>query len=159
MNNTTIQGHQSQGRISGPIKSTIQQDKAQAAQPQQSILKTPHDQLGTSFEQVESNSTRSRSTSNTVSISSNNSLEDYMISTLSAAQSYKHQQTRLSFFTRISQSFSKFISSFAFPKIIAAQKEKALNKILDGTGNKEELETLLKKESPMSTSSWASLRM
>ena len=78
----------------------------------------------------------------------------------SAAQNKK---IRESMYSRISLSFSKFISYFAFPKMsfpksMAAQKEEAIAKVLDGTGSKEEIIALLKKATPMSTEKWASQR-
>lgn len=167
MINTTIGGHQFQdytpkpiNKLPGPIKSPIQQDESGS---QEGIFKTHDAQAEISIKQIKapSSSPKSRSASfSTTSTSRSTSIDfsEYKINTLPTTEASKNEQTRLSFLTRISQSFSKFISSFAFPKSIAAQKEKALNEILDDTGNKETLETLLKKESPMSTSNWASQR-
>lgn len=92
-----------------------------------------------------------------------NDIDPAKVEKLPAEMATENKKVRESIYSRISQSFSKFISYFAFPKMsfpksMATQKEEAIANVLDGTGTKEDLAALLKKENPMGTSNWASQR-
>lgn len=133
--------------------------ESESAQSSSGAFQTEH-HPGGSLQQVEPDSSRSASTFSTSSTSRSHpsELTDHEISSLPQEEEYKNQVTRNSISSTISRLFSKFISYFAFPKSIAAQKEEAIANVLDGTATKNRVADLLKKESTMVTDNWASQR-